>query len=186
MPELKNAKLVDTCDDEVYCGLPYILPVLNFLWISHWLDTPAFKIPMETEITLLGKSMVSSNVVRLNFTTTGPDHQNLMFSPMDTVTLKGWSLDENTPLASSKKFKNRNMYFVYYSYGQTKKDWNFYLDFEVPSGYDVKDPVVDLSVNGQFFHGEGKTTEQLESVMKRLPEWTTSSAWTGTIRSHVF
>lgn len=186
VPELKGATRVDTCDDEVYCGLPYILPVLNFLWISHWLETPPFQVPLETTVNMNTKALVASNVLRLNFTLTGPDHMNLMFSPMAGFSLKQWSIDENKPLASSKQFKRRNMYFVYYSYGLTKRPWNFYLDFEVPESYSVKDPIVDLSVNGQFFHGDGKSTEEMRKFVSRLPDWTTTSYWTGTIRSHVF
>lgn len=186
MPEVRSAKLVDTCDEEIYCGLPYILPVMNFLWVTHWMDTPAFKVPLETTTTLNSKTMIDRNTVRLNFTMTGPDHMNLMFSPMTSVTLKRWSIDESTPLAGSKQFKKRNLYFVYYSYGQTRRPWNFHLDFEVPEGYTVADPVVDLSLNGQFIHGEWKMTEQLKAFVERLPDWTTTSGWTSTIRSYVF
>lgn len=186
MPELRVAKLVDTCDDEVYCGLPYILPVLNFLWISHWIDTPAFEIPVETTTLLNSKAMIAENVVRLNFTVTGPGHMNLMFAGMEGCKLKRWSLDENKPLPSSKQFKKRDQYFVYYSYGQTKRPWNFHLDFEVPAGYSTQQPVVDLSVNGQFFYGEGKTTKHLAEFTSRFPDWTTCTSWTGTIRSYIF
>lgn len=187
MPDLQNVKLVDSCDDEIYCGLPYILPVLNFLWVSHWLETVPFKAPEEALAVLNSKEIISSGVVRLNFTITGPDHLQLMFSPQPQFKLNGWSIDESTPLASSKKFKKRNMYFVYYSYGHmTKRNWTFYLDFSVPPSYAVKDPVVDLSVNGQIIHGDHKMNNQLKEFVSRLPDWTTTSAWTSTIRSYVF
>lgn len=186
MPEVKSARQVDTCDEEIYCGLPYILPVLNFLWVTHWIDSPAFKVPLESTTTLNSKTMISPQLVRLNFTVTGPDHMDLMFAPMNGFSLKRWSIDENPPLPSSKQFKNRNMYFVYYSYGQERRAWNFHLDFEVPTGFSVKDPVVDLSVNGQFIHGKWKVTEQLQEFISRLPDWTTTSGWTSTIRSYVF
>ena len=111
---------------------------------------------------------------------------NLMFSPMSGLSLKRWSIDEETPLASSKQFKKRNMYFVYYSYGQVPRAWNFHLDFEVPQGFSVNDPVVDLSINGHFIHGERKMSQEMTSFVQRLPDWTTASAWTSTIRSYVF
>lgn len=160
--------------------------MLNFLWVTHWLDSPPFKIPLETEVVLNEKTLISPEVVRLNFTVTGPDHMNLMFSPLNGFELKRWSIDESPPLAGSKRFKNRNMYFVYYSFGQVNRPWNFHLDFRVPRGYGVAEAVVDLSVNGHFIHGERKLTEQLKTFVDRFPDWTTTSAWTSTIRSFVF
>lgn len=152
------------------------------------MDSAPFPVPLETRIVLNEKRMMSPTVVRLDFSIDGPDHQNLMFAPTsDGITLKGWSIDEAEPLASSKKFKNRNMYFVYYSYGQVPRTWNFWLDFNVAAGFDVKrDPVVDLSLNGHFIHGKWKQTKQLKEFVDRFPSWTTTSSWTSTIRSYVF
>lgn len=160
--------------------------MLNFLWVTHWLDSPPFQVPLETEVILNEKTLVHADVVRLNFTVTGPDHMNLMFSPLEAFELKRWSIDESVPLAGSKRFKNRKMYFVYYSYGQVNRPWHFHLDFAAPKGYKIEEAVVDLSVNGHFIHGERKLTNQLKVFVDRFPDWTTTSAWTSTIRSFVF
>lgn len=169
--------------------MPYILPVLNFLWVTHWLDSPPFNIPLDTQVILNEQTMISPDTVRLNFTVTGPDHMNLMLAPLAGYELKRWSIDQSPPLASSKRFKNRKMYFVYYSYGQiNNRPWQFHLDFTVPSGFSIvkRTPIVDLSVNGHFIHGERKLTDQLKAFVDRFPDWTTTSAWTSTIRSFVF
>lgn len=184
---MKNARLVEECDDEIYCGQPYILPVLNFLWKTHWLDSPAFEVPLETEVQLVEKTFIDTSTVRLNFTVDGPDHMNLMFAAMPGIDLKRWSIDDSPPLITSKQFKGRNMYFVYYSYGQVRRTWNFHLDFKVPKSFDLKQsPVLDMSLNGHFIHGKWKQTKQLEALVNRFPEWTTTSGWTSTIRSFVF
>ena len=33
VPEMSRAKLIqEECDRELYCGLPYLIPVITFIW----------------------------------------------------------------------------------------------------------------------------------------------------------
>lgn len=32
IPEMSRAKKIENCDDELYCGLPYIVPVMTIMW----------------------------------------------------------------------------------------------------------------------------------------------------------
>lgn len=70
MPEFEQAEPVD-CSQEAYCGMPYYLPVLNFIWKTHWVPAPPFRIAKETTITLNQKTAINKNEIRLNFTVTG-------------------------------------------------------------------------------------------------------------------
>lgn len=39
--EMKNAQLVtEDCEKYLYCGLPYLVPVLTMIWKTHWLPGP--------------------------------------------------------------------------------------------------------------------------------------------------
>lgn len=41
VPHMKNAELVsEDCVKYLYCGLPYLVPVLNMIWKTHWLPGP--------------------------------------------------------------------------------------------------------------------------------------------------
>lgn len=40
VPEMRRAVAVDQdCRDYLYCGLPYLVPVLNMLGRTHWVST---------------------------------------------------------------------------------------------------------------------------------------------------
>lgn len=129
--EMKRAKLVD-CTRGIYCAMPYPLPVMNFIYKTHYIEAPAFVQPIETELRLMGRTHIAPNIIRMNFTCTGPDHMNLMFAGMPGIELDAWSLDPGTPLASTHQYMGRNMYFIYYSYSSLEpKLWHFHLDFKV-------------------------------------------------------
>lgn len=53
VPEFKNAILsTQDCHDHLYCGLPYLVPVLNMIWKTHWLPAPKppIAIPLQMEV----------------------------------------------------------------------------------------------------------------------------------------
>lgn len=53
VPQLKNAVLVEQdCNDYLYCGMPYLVPVLTMMFKTHWLPGPPPKIvtPISLEV----------------------------------------------------------------------------------------------------------------------------------------
>ena len=46
--------------------------------------------------------------------------------------------------------------------------------------------LVDISVNGHYMHGKHKSSDALESLVNKFPEWTACSYWTSTIQSYKF
>ncbi|XP_059612920.1 endoplasmic reticulum metallopeptidase 1-like [Phlebotomus argentipes] len=185
--EMKRAKLVD-CSRGIYCAMPYPLPVMNFIFKTHYIETAPFEVAIETDLRLVSKTRLSPDTVRLNFTCHGPDHMNLMFAGMPGFELQAWSLDPEKPLASAHQYLGRNMYFVYYSYSSLEpKVWNFHLDFKVPPKFNIeKDTVLDITASGHMIHGRNKTTPQLTDFMSRFPSWTTATFWTSALRSYKY
>ncbi|XP_055690265.1 endoplasmic reticulum metallopeptidase 1-like isoform X2 [Lutzomyia longipalpis] len=185
--EMKRAKVVD-CSRGIYCAMPYPLPVMNFIFKTHYIEAPTFEVPIETDLRLTGRVHVATDVIRMNFTCTGPDHMNLMFAGLPGIELQAWSLDPEKPLASTHQYNGRNMYFVYYSHSSLEpKPWHFHLDFKVPPKFNIdKDLVLDITLSGHFIHGKNKTTPQLTNLMSRFPTWTTATYWTSALRSYKF
>lgn len=53
VPQLRNAVLVDQdCKDYLYCGTPYLVPVLTMMWKTHWIPgpTPRIATPVSLEV----------------------------------------------------------------------------------------------------------------------------------------
>lgn len=41
VPEIKKAQLVEKdCSDHLFCGMPYLVPVLSLIWKTHWIPGP--------------------------------------------------------------------------------------------------------------------------------------------------
>lgn len=54
VPQLRNAELVDQdCKDYLYCGMPYLVPVLTMIWKTHWLpgSSPKIVTPVSLQTT---------------------------------------------------------------------------------------------------------------------------------------
>ncbi|XP_039276206.1 endoplasmic reticulum metallopeptidase 1 [Nilaparvata lugens] len=131
VPEMARAQVIDEdCDKRLYCGLPYIIPVMTFIWQTHWIPGPSPIISIPTELTLLQREVRPQNIHRLTFEAVGPDHMTLLVSPRDGMELIGWSVDASKPLAGPK-WHGRNTYFVYYSCASDPEPWRFYIDFKV-------------------------------------------------------
>lgn len=71
VPEMKNAKPVDLdCELELYCGLPYLLPVRHFIWKTHWIPGPAPNLPIPTTFDY-NKIDLENDIIRYQINVTG-------------------------------------------------------------------------------------------------------------------
>lgn len=70
VPELSETVEVD-CSVELYCGMPYPLPVLNFIKKTTWVSGPPVHVPIETTVTLNSKTLIEHNRLRMNITVNG-------------------------------------------------------------------------------------------------------------------
>lgn len=53
VPEITKAELVrQDCQDYLYCGLPYLVPVLTMIWKTHWVpgSSPELQIPIRLKV----------------------------------------------------------------------------------------------------------------------------------------
>lgn len=53
VPEMTKAELVrQDCEDHLYCGLPYLVPVLTMIWKTHWVPgpSPELLVPIKLEV----------------------------------------------------------------------------------------------------------------------------------------
>lgn len=54
--EIAQAELVEKdCVEHLYCGLPYLVPVLSLIWKTHWIPGPMPHIGVPLKMTILDR-----------------------------------------------------------------------------------------------------------------------------------
>ncbi|KAL1130293.1 hypothetical protein AAG570_013231 [Ranatra chinensis] len=129
VPDMALAQQVDDCNTRLYCGLPYIIPVLTLIWRTHWIPGSMPIISVPTSLSLINKT-TTHGVTRYWFSAIGPDHMTLMMSPTKNVHLLSWSFVSGRPLIGPK-WNGRDTYFVYYSCASAPEEWQFWIDLKV-------------------------------------------------------
>ncbi|CAH0550191.1 unnamed protein product [Brassicogethes aeneus] len=181
-PDMVNAVLVeDDCDRYLYCGMPYLVPVLTMIWKTHWLPGPVPELLNPINMTVLSRERIDSGE-RITVEISGPAHIGVMISPVPGVSLDKWSIPTSSPLAGPK-WKNRETYFVYYAYGLKPVPLRFSMDFKIPQNH--KGPVMDFAVTSHYLFGPGKTTKALEKLVSQFPHWTAVTSWTASYESWI-
>lgn len=184
VPEFDKAvPVTKDCETYLYCGMPYFIPILSFIWKTHWIKGPEIDVPINTTFQLLSRKAVSQSVQRLTFNVTGPDHMGLMVSPVKESELLRWSILDEPPL-SGPKWGGRETYFVYFSYADKPKEWVFSIDLRVPDGWDKA--VVDIALTSHFVHGPHQRSKPFKKLVQQFPAWTTVTGWQATYKSFIF
>lgn len=128
--EVNRAELVTKdCDDHLYCGLPYLVPVLSLIWKTHWIPGPMPHINVPLQMNVLNRTKTSIGE-SISFQAIGPSHLGIMFSPTNDVVLDKWSLPSE-PLIANKLWNDRKTYFIFYSYADKMVPFNLTLDLKV-------------------------------------------------------
>lgn len=190
VPEVAGAEPIiagvsSDCVRLLYCGLPYLVPVLSMYSTTHWLPAPApLNIPSGTYGTELVKienvAETENDRKRIHLKLTGPAHIGVMLSPVPGVQLVGWDLTSE-PLLTSIPWNGRDQYFIFYASGTKLEPFEFYLEFKVPTnhvGY-----IIDLATTTQFMFGPLKMSTDFKEFAKKFPPWTAVSAWSATYDS---
>lgn len=61
VPEARKAKRVEEdCVNHLYCGLPYIVPVQNFIFVTHWSEGPMPLVNNTANIEILKREKISN------------------------------------------------------------------------------------------------------------------------------
>ncbi|XP_034180983.1 endoplasmic reticulum metallopeptidase 1 [Osmia lignaria lignaria] len=173
---------VKDCEKELYCGLPYFMPVTTFLWKTSWIPGPAPLINIPTKLELVSKS-TKQNTVSFTFNVTGPDHISIILSPYKGVHLEKWSVLEGKPL-QGPKWNDRETYFIYYSCASDCVPFTFSLELHVNSM--PKTPCLSVALGGHFLHGEHQTSLRFKRFLAQFPSWSVVTPWTATYTSWQF
>ncbi|XP_043257384.1 endoplasmic reticulum metallopeptidase 1-like [Colletes gigas] len=183
VPEIGAATpTVKDCEQELYCGLPYFMPVTTFLWKTSWIPGPAPLISTPTKLDLISKS-IRQNIVSFTFNVTGPDHISIILSPYKGVYLQRWSILEGKAL-QGPKWNDRETYFVYYSCASYCAPYTFSLELNVTTMQ--KTPCLSVALGGHFLHGEHKKSLRFKRFLSQFPSWTVVTSWTATYTSWQF
>ncbi|XP_043512200.1 endoplasmic reticulum metallopeptidase 1-like [Frieseomelitta varia] len=173
---------IKDCEKELYCGLPYFMPVTTFLWKTSWIPGPAPLITIPTKLELVSKS-IKQNSVSFTFNVTGPDHISIILSPYKGVHLRKWSILEGKPL-EGPKWNDRETYFIYYSCASDCVPFTFSLELNVNSS--PKTQYLSVALGGHFLHGEHQTSLRFKRFLAQFPSWTVVTPWTATYTSWQF
>nr|XP_012141016.1 PREDICTED: endoplasmic reticulum metallopeptidase 1-like [Megachile rotundata]XP_012141017.1 PREDICTED: endoplasmic reticulum metallopeptidase 1-like [Megachile rotundata]XP_012141018.1 PREDICTED: endoplasmic reticulum metallopeptidase 1-like [Megachile rotundata]XP_012141019.1 PREDICTED: endoplasmic reticulum metallopeptidase 1-like [Megachile rotundata] len=173
---------VKDCEKELYCGLPYFMPVTTFLWKTSWIPGPAPLISIPTKLELISKT-TKQNIVSFTFNVTGPDHISIILSPYKGVHLEKWSVVEGKPL-EGPKWNDRETYFIYYSCASDCVPFTF--SFELNVNNMPKTPCLSVALGGHFLHGEHQTSLRFKRFLAQFPSWTVVTPWTATYTSWQF
>lgn len=85
----------------------------------------------------------------------------------------------------SFRFSSKHLNYYYLSlFLKYIKKLKFF--FQVPSGHNPKDRIVDLSLNSHFLHGRHKASDYLKNLVAKFPNWTAVSFWNSQIKTFKF
>ncbi|KRT84651.1 hypothetical protein AMK59_725, partial [Oryctes borbonicus] len=183
VPEVATAQLVDKdCTDYLYCGLPYLVPVLSMIWKTHFIPAPPPIFDKPTVMKVLNRTKTTIGE-RITIEMTGPSHMGFMFSPVSGVELDSWSLSSN-PLLTTIPWNQRQTYFIFYGCGYELVPLKFSLNFKVPKEH--TGPIVDVAATGHYFFGPSKNTEDFRKIISQFPPWTAVTSWSASYESWVF
>ncbi|XP_031849002.1 endoplasmic reticulum metallopeptidase 1 [Nomia melanderi] len=183
VPEITAAtSTMKDCEHELYCGLPYFMPVTTFLSKTSWIPGPAPLVNIPTKLDLVSKS-IKQNIVTFTFNVTGPDHISIILSPYKGVHLERWSILEGNPL-QGPKWNDRETYFVYYSCASDCIPYTFSIELNVP--FAQKTPCLSVALGGHFLHGKHQKSLRFKRFLAQFPSWTVVTPWTATYTSWQF
>ncbi|KAJ8925688.1 hypothetical protein NQ315_009535 [Exocentrus adspersus] len=182
VPEMRKAKLVEQdCEDYLYCGLPYLVPVLTMIWKTHWVPGPSPILQVPVKLEVLSREKTSGRE-RVTLKVQGPTHVGVMISPVSGIKLEKWSLKSEKPLAGPL-WRGRDTYFIYYAYGLNPVPLVFSMDFNIPPGH--SGAIMDLAVTSHYLFGPGKASEDLKNLVRQFPSWTAVTFWTASYESWI-
>ncbi|KAK6643611.1 hypothetical protein RUM43_005121 [Polyplax serrata] len=182
VPEMAHAVTMDKeCDKYLYCGLPYLMPVLSFIRKTHWIPASPRRTEKPSSMTVISRTIIGENVERITLEIKGPDHMGLIISPKKNVELIRWSLNNDDPV-KGPVWQGQDTYFVYYACSSDPEPWIVSFDCKVLS---YNDTLMNLALTGHILHGPGKTNLHFTKMLAQFPSWTTVTAWTATYKSFI-
>ncbi|XP_067232920.1 endoplasmic reticulum metallopeptidase 1 [Chanodichthys erythropterus] len=177
IPQINDSIRMRCQDQMPYCGFPWFLPV-KFLVKKNWyLPAPEVSPEAPLEFQLLSREETEWGSVKMTFEVKGPTHMSLYLLPHAGASLSGWSFGDGTP-----QFDLSGEYFIFYSHGLDAPAWNFWFEIQPPKSSDASpdEGLISLAISAHYFSGPDRRSEQLESLLKRFPDWAFPSSWIST------
>ncbi|KAL7844964.1 hypothetical protein SRHO_G00235040 [Serrasalmus rhombeus] len=172
IPEINDTIRTRCADDLPFCGFPWFLPV-KFLVKKNWyLPTPAVSPKSPLEFRLLSKQLTEWGAVKLSFEAKGPSHMSLYLLPQADASLTGWSFGDGTP-----QFDLNGEYFIFYSHGLDAPTWNFWLEVQPPPDPSDEKGIISVAISSHYFFGDDRRTPELDSLLRKFPDWAFTSSW---------
>ncbi|XP_043284842.1 endoplasmic reticulum metallopeptidase 1-like [Venturia canescens] len=183
VPEVGAATpTVKDCQERLYCGLPYLMPVTTFLWKTSWIPGPPPLIKIPTKLDMTSKHSLR-NIVSFTFNVTGPDHIGIILSPYKGVRLQQWTIIDGKPLRGPA-WNGREVYFVFYSCAADCVPFEFKVSLIVPMSH--RGPVLTVALAGHFLHGENQVSLRFKNFLAQFPAWAVITPWTASYTSWEF
>lgn len=165
----KYSRTSEDCKEMLVCGVPVyspeFKPMSNY---SYWIPAEPPIIPEDYNATIELESRVALNerTTRFTFVISGPAHMQVFFNPLNQCQLVNWSLHEEFP---KKDYFKESTYFIHYRHGLSSNNFEFYLDFEAPAGYEG--PIFDIALIAHHNNYPIERTAEFDEFLSIFPEW---------------
>ncbi|CAG5124823.1 unnamed protein product, partial [Candidula unifasciata] len=175
--------------DGVYCGRPYLYPILAQVDARKTYDFPAspMQVPRVT-VVQQNRTLVSDSEVQLTFNVSGPSHVTIFISGFPLVKLKNWTCGQDFPVEIfTVPYIKEPTYFVYYSHaGPDNATWAFSLNVEVEGNKNINSSLIRMGFAGHYLHGPYQVTPDLIALEEELPNWILFGRWSATYDEYIF
>ena len=181
-----------------FWNMPYFFPIQSILSESFLLpEVPPFEPEARISLQLVSKAELHPGITRVTLAIQPHDHTSVWLSPRVGYVLGNWSVGDGTPktshyiprreadaAAAGGGIYGRFGHFIFYGYGRKPtRDWQLTFDvMRLDSGVDggaasKGRPIVDVSVNPHFLHGDKRVTTEMRKFLDKLPDWSYCLAW---------
>ena len=174
-----------------FWNMPYFFPIQSILAESFLLpEASPFSPAARISLRLVSKTELHPGVTRVALSIEPHDHTSVTVSPRPGYALGNWSVGDGMPEPShyvgpeEGGAYGRFGYFIFYGYGRKpEREWQLTFDvMRLDSGVDgglssSGRPIVDVSVNPHFLHGEKRITSEMQAFLDKLPDWAYCLAW---------
>ncbi|XP_044265898.1 endoplasmic reticulum metallopeptidase 1-like [Tribolium madens] len=174
--------LTEDCKQHLLCGLPLVhSKMVQIIEFSTWIPAGQPVLPEPTQLEVLSKEKISTDVFRYDIQVTGPDRLGLYFSPKFGVKVLNISLVDKMP-SDSAKWNGRDLYFIIHIYGKEAAPLRFNFDVRVPPN--ITDATTEIAISGIFVHDEkNRKVPHYAQLINSFPDWADVTAWLGSYES---
>lgn len=174
---------LDTCEKEIFCGIPFYSLFHQRRFDNYWLPGPA---PVADKVVTIRKTkqeQIGEHVRRLTFVLEGSIQSSIIIGAKPGVKLVGWNLLEK--LTPATEFNNQQAHFVLVTHGLPGEPWEVTLDFE-HEDKNHKGLLVDIAVVTTHWEAHRMHTKEFTDLLNKFPSWAHIVPSVAVMNIHVF